>query len=82
MTIMIVIHTPIYIHIVKIVKKTNGLLISLFLLLSCIICVVMTTAGALLITSVSGDVSITSGSHFTGNRAFQFGGMYGCDEDW
>ena len=42
----------------------------------------MTMVGAAFITGVTGDVSITSGSDFTGNTAEQFGGMYGCDEDW
>ena len=42
----------------------------------------MTMVGALLISFVTGDVSITSGSNFTGNDARLAGGMYGCDEDW
>ena len=41
----------------------------------------MTMVGALLISFVTGDVSITSGSDFTENAGFD-GGMYGCDEDW
>ena len=42
----------------------------------------MTMVGAAFITRVTGDVSIMSGSDFTGNTADDTGGMYGCDKDW
>ena len=69
-----------YVHCNQNVRTLSGLLISLMvLMLSCISCVIL--AGAAFIQDV-GSVSITSGSDFTENDAGNFGGMYGCDEDW
>ena len=58
-------------------REESGLLMLLLLLvLHCMTCVLMTyMAGALYIKSVTGDVSIMSGSTFTGNGASE-GGMF------
>ena len=79
-TYYIYIYIYIYAHCNQNVSNRSGQLISLlFLMLSCLSCVLL--AGAVSISDVA-SVSITSGSNFTGNSAVLDGGMYDCDEDW